>query len=35
MRVIMSNLFAGLESLGLNIKKDIDVYDEEKKETNS
>lgn len=34
MRVIMSNLFAGLESLGLNIKKDIDVYDEEKKETN-
>ncbi len=31
----MSNLFAGLESLGLNIKKDIDVYDEEKKETNS
>ncbi len=28
----MGNLFAGLESLGLNIKKDIDVYEEEKKE---
>ena len=35
MRVSMSNLFAGLESLGLNIKKDIEVYDEDKKETNS
>ena len=33
MRISMSNLFAGLESLGLNIKKNIDVYDEDKKET--
>ena len=28
----MSNLFAGLESLGLKVKKDIDVFEEEKKE---
>ncbi len=28
----MANLFAGLESLGLNIKKDITVYDSEKKD---
>lgn len=28
----MSNLFAGLESLGLKLKKDIDVFEEEKKE---
>ncbi len=28
----MGNLFAGLESLGLNIKKDIDVYEAEKKD---
>nr|MBP3598174.1 DUF2225 domain-containing protein [Eubacterium sp.] len=28
----MGNLFAGLESLGLNVSKDIDVYEEEKKE---
>ena len=28
----MSNLFAGLESLGLKVKKDIDVFEEDKKE---
>lgn len=28
----MSNLFAGLESLGLNVKKDMEVFEEEKKE---
>lgn len=28
----MSNLFAGLESLGLKLKKDIDVFEEDKKE---
>lgn len=28
----MGNLFAGLESLGLNVKKDIEVFEEEKKE---
>lgn len=28
----MSNLFAGLESLGLNVKKDMNVFEEEKKE---
>ena len=28
----MGNLFAGLESLGLNIKDDVDVYEKEKKE---
>lgn len=29
----MGNLFAGLESLGLNVSKNIGVYEEEKKET--
>ena len=29
----MGNLFAGLESLGLNIKDDVDVYEKEKKES--
>ena len=28
----MGNLFAGLESLGLNVKKDMDVFEPEKKE---
>lgn len=28
----MANLFAGLESLGLKIKKDIDVFEQDKKE---
>ena len=28
----MGNLFAGLESLGLNIKDNVDVYEKEKKE---
>ena len=28
----MGNLFAGLESLGLNIKDTVDVYEKEKKE---
>ncbi len=28
----MGNLFSGLESLGLNITKDIDVYEDEKKD---
>ena len=27
----MGNLFAGLESLGLNIKDNVDVYEKEKK----
>ena len=28
----MANLFAGLESLGLKIKKDINVFEQDKKE---
>ena len=28
----MGNLFAGLESLGLNINKEIEVYEEDKKD---
>ena len=31
----MGNLFAGLESLGLNIKDNVDVYEKEKKENQS
>ncbi len=32
MEAVMGNLFAGLESLGLNIKETVDVYEKEKKE---
>lgn len=31
----MANIFAGLESLGLKVSKNIEVYEEEKKETKS
>ena len=35
MEAVMGNLFAGLESLGLNIKDNVDVYEKEKKENQS
>ena len=35
MEAAMGNLFAGLESLGLNIKDTVDVYEKEKKENQS